>query len=133
MPLTNAAGQLRDRPFGLIFAGFFGIISGVGWFFFDVVLTWALTISAMFLVLALAAPWVLLPLNRLWTNFARYVGHFNNYLVLSLLFYIVVLPTGLLLRVFGQDPMHRAVDPRAKSYLVPIKRQADKDSFPDMF
>ncbi|CAA7621781.1 SxtJ family membrane protein [Magnetospirillum sp. UT-4] len=122
-----------NRAFGLTFTAVFAMIAAVGFLAFDVVLTWAMTASAVFLALALAAPAVLLPLNRLWGRLVAGLGHVNNRLVLGLFFYAVVTPVGVLMRLAGNDPMHRRLDPAAKSYLQPVGRRAGPDTYPDLF
>jgi hypothetical protein len=46
-------------------------------------------------------------------------------LVLLVVYYLVLTPTGLLMRLFGYDPMHRRFDPDAKTYWHP--RQQDEN------
>ena len=55
--------KLSDRKFGLIFAAIFAIFTIVGWYFYDVVLHWAMVCSGAFLTLALIIPGVLMPLT----------------------------------------------------------------------
>ncbi|MHC4176359.1 MAG: DUF5989 family protein, partial [Planctomycetota bacterium] len=45
-------------------------------------------------------------------------------LVLLLVYYLVLTPTGLLMRLFGYDPMHRRFDPHATTYWVPRQQEA---------
>ena len=53
------------------------------------------------------------------------LGWVVSHLVLGLIFYGVVLPIGLALRLCGHDPLQRKLDPSAKSYWVPHKPPAD--------
>jgi len=122
-----------DRQFGLMFAVVFCIIAGVAWFVFDAWLAWALGAAAAFAALALTAPGVLMPLNRLWMAFAHRLGGFSNFIVLGLFFYVFVMPFGLMMRAFGWDPMTRRPDTRVASYWTPVGRQANAETFPDMF
>src|SRR5688572_25186119 len=94
-----------DRAFGLTFAAVFSMIAGIGWLIFDTVLYWALALSVVFLIMALTAPGVLLPLNRLWAAIGSRLGQLNNYVVLGLFLYLFVFPMGLMVRFFGRDPM----------------------------
>ena len=55
-------------------------------------------------------------LHTLWMKFASIIGWVNTRIILALVFYLLVLPTGLLMRVFGKDPVCRKLDPAAKSY-----------------
>ncbi len=127
------AVRQSDRAFGLTFAVVFAVISAVGWLVFDAVAYWAWALSAFFLLIALSAPGALMPLNRLWAGFAHRLGQASNYLLLGLFFYLLVLPFGLIIRLFGRDPMDRKLDPKADSYWSPITRRSEADTFRDMF
>ena len=121
-----------DRAFGLMFAVVFAAVAGVGFFIFGVVLTWAIATAAVFLVVALALSWVLLPLNRLWVAFAGRLGRFNNFLLLGIFFYLFILPAGLVMRLFN-DPLQRKIDPSAGSYWSPVGRKAEIETYRDLF
>ena len=127
--------QIRqsDRAFGLMFAAVFGIIFLVAWFVFTTWLLWTLVLAGAFLAAALVVPGLLLPLNRMWTGFAMRLGHINNYLILGLFFFFVVLPMGKIARLFGHDPMARIPAPDAKTYWTPVERHSNVDTFSDMF
>ncbi len=122
-----------ERAFGLMFAAVFAVIAAVGWLAFDARLYWVMAAAGLFLVTALTVPWVLLPLNRLWTVFARRRGRLNNYVVLGLFFYVFIVPAGLILRLLGRDPMSRAFDAKAPTYWAPVTRQTDAETLRDMF
>ena len=128
-----SAIRQSDRAFGLTFAALFAIIGLVGWLVFDARLTWAPVVSSVFLLVALAAPGILLPLNRLWARFAHRLGLFNNALLLGLFFFLFILPLGLIIRLFGKDPMVRTFDGEAETYWTPVGRQCDRETLADMF
>lgn len=122
-----------NRAFGFTFAGVFAVISAVGYVVFHHLLTWAMGLSGLFLLLALAVPAVLLPLNRLWAILAGKIGAFNNKVVLGAFFYAILSPVGSLMRLLGGDPMRRRPDPAAASYFSPVGRQADAETYQDLF
>jgi hypothetical protein len=121
-----------ERAFGVTFAIVFVLIAAAGYFFFDARPTWALVLAGGFLAVAFLAPWVLLPLNRLWTKFAGRLGQANNFILLGAFFYIFVLPAGLIMRLFA-DPMRRKADPAATTYWSPVVRKADPETYRDLF
>lgn len=122
-----------NRAFGLMFAGVFTAITAVGWLVFDARLLWCLGVAAAFAALALSAPQLLLPLNRLWMHFAARLGHVNNRVLLGLFFYVLVTPMGMAMRAFGNDPMTRARNSGTASYFTPVGRQADTETYRDLF
>ena len=123
--------KLSDRKFGLIFAAVFAIFTIVGWFGFDVVLRWAMVASGTFLALALVVPGVLMPLNRLWGVLTGRIHRVVNFTLLASFFYLLILPFGLVMRLFGRDTMERA--PKATSYWRPVTRHTDETTLSDMF
>jgi hypothetical protein len=75
--------------------------------------------GALLLVLALIAPRATAPLHNAWMEFAAVLGWINSRLLLSLMYYGVMTPLGLVLRVVvGRDPMNRRRRP-AESYWIP--------------
>jgi len=75
-------------------------------------------VSGLFLLLAVLVPRVLAPANRLWTKFGLLLHHIVSPLALGVLFFLVVTPTGLLMRLFGKDPLRLRFDPAADSYWI---------------
>lgn len=107
-----------DRSFGLVFTGFFALVGGYKLWSGGAAAPWWLAAAAATLVLALAAPKVLEPFNRLWTKFGLLLHRVMNPLVMGLLFYGGVAPIGLLMRAVGQRPLHLDFDPAATSYWI---------------
>ena len=123
--------KLSDREFGLIFAAIFAIFTTIGWFGFGQLLRWAIICSVTFLTLALIVPGVLLPLNRLWGLLAGRIHRVVNFTTLASFFYLLILPFGLVMQLFGRDSMERA--PKATSYWRPVTRHTDDTTLSDMF
>ncbi|MGQ0663477.1 MAG: SxtJ family membrane protein [Pseudomonadota bacterium] len=132
-PAAPHPARLSDRAFGLAFAVVFALIALSGWVFFDGPIRWAAALAALFLAFALAAPGLLLPLNRLWGALARRLAVVNNYLILGLFFYLILTPMGVLLRLFGRDPLGLKPDRTAASYFRPVRRQLDPETLSDLF
>ncbi len=80
-----------------------------------------LYIAAAFLVVGLIAPRVLGPIERLWMALAQILQVVMTTLILTLTFYVVMTPMGLLLRLSGKDLLDMRRDPDAQSYWVPIE------------
>ncbi len=107
-----------DRGFGFVFAGFFGIIGTLKLWRGGSGFEWWLAAAVIVLLLALAAPRLLGPFNRLWMRFGLLLHRVMNPLVMGLMFYVGVVPIGLLMRALGKRPLHLAFDPHAASYWV---------------
>ncbi len=113
-------GGSSDRAFGLVFTAFFLIIALLLLLYSAPI--WrpymALAAAVIFLAAALIAPHVLAPLNRLWYKFGLLLNRIVSPITLGILFYGVVMPTGLLMRLFGKDPLRLKFDRTAKSYWI---------------
>ena len=79
---------------------------------------WLGGIGGALVVLGLLVPLVLRPVYRVWMALAVVLGFVMTRVLLTTVFFFVLTPIGLLMRVFGNDPMHRALDPKIPSYWI---------------
>ncbi len=107
-----------DRSFGFVFAAVFMVIGLWPLLGGNGVRLWALAVAAIFLAAGAVLPRILAPMNRAWTKLGLLLHHVVNPLVMGFLFYLVVTPVGLLMRLFGKDPLRLRLDPEAKSYWI---------------
>lgn len=107
-----------ERSFGIVFACVFALIGVVPWLLGHGLRLWALIVAAIFLAAAYLAPALLSPLNRLWFRFGVLLHHVVNPVVMALIFYGAVLPTGLLVRAMRKDLLRLKRDPQAESYWI---------------
>ena len=117
IPELDAKGL---REFGFIMAGAIAALFGLflPWWFDKPWPVWPWALSGVFVVWALAVPATLRPVYRGWMHFGRVMGRIVTPLILSATFFIAILPTGLVMRALGKDPMRRRFDPQAESYLI---------------
>lgn len=99
-----AAGS-NDRSFGLAFAGFFALLTLHNWWRAGHSWPIYLPIAAIFLATALLRPALLHGLNRAWTRLGSLLGSIVTPIVMALLFFLVVTPVGLLMRLTGKDTL----------------------------
>lgn len=107
-----------DRSFGLVFTAFFLILALLPLLHGQGIRLWALGLAGAFLLTSLAAPKILMPLNRLWTRFGILLHHIVSPIALGVMFYGVVTPTGLIMRLVGKDPLRLRIDKSADSYWI---------------
>jgi hypothetical protein len=118
----NREPSARDlRVFGLLLIGFSGLLGGlVSWRFDAPRAAMGIAGAGLFLALLYHA---LPPLRRFiylgWMKVTYPIGWTVSHLVLAVVFYLVVTPIGLLMRLFGRDRMHRRLDPKASTYWIP--------------
>jgi hypothetical protein len=107
-----------DRSFGLVFAGFFAVVGGVQLWSQAEAWIWWFGVAGLFLAIAWLRPGLLAPLNRLWTRLGLLLFRVVNPIVMAILFYLVVVPVGLTMRLSGKDPMNRRHDSTARTYWI---------------
>ena len=64
---------------------------------------WSLIISIIFLTLGLINSKLLLPLNKIWFKFGIFLGNFIAPIVMGVIYFFVVTPTGLIMKMLGKD------------------------------
>ena len=107
-----------DRSFGIVFTlvfltvGAWVVSSGQskGWLFF--------VSAALFFVVAIARPSILGPLNRAWAKFGLLLGQVFNPILLGVIFFLVVTPIAVVLRLLGKDSLHLKSKPNLESYWI---------------
>jgi hypothetical protein len=115
----NAIEPGSNRNFGLVMAGAFLVLAGLQ--LYSGSAAWALIwglIATAFASFATLTPGCLGQLNRMWFRFGLLLNRIVSPLVLGLLFFAVVTPIGLLMRMFGQRPLALGFDKTATSYWV---------------
>ena len=117
MSRTYDVKQLRH--FGYLVGGIFGLIGlwPMLWRHQNPRL-WALVLTGLLVVPALVAPRILAPVYRVWMLLGEVLAWINTRIILGVVFYGVVTPIGLLMRLTGRDPMRRQFEPTGESYRV---------------
>ena len=92
-----------NRNFGIVFFIVFLIISFWPLLKSGDVGYWSLVVSVIFLILALLNSKILTPLNKVWMKFGFILGKIVSPIVIGFIFFFVVTPTGIIMRVLGKD------------------------------
>ena len=92
-----------NKSFGIVFAVVFGLIAFWPLIKGNDIRIWALIISIIFLVLGLINSKILTPLNRLWFKIGIFLGNFIAPIVMGIIFFLVVTPTGIIMKLLGKD------------------------------
>lgn len=107
-----------ERNFGFVIAGAVVVITFVPLIRGNDPRWYLLPIGVIFAALASFAPAWLRPLNRLWHAFGLLLQKVINPVVMLVIFALGIVPTGLILRSMGKDPMGRKFDANAESYWI---------------
>ncbi len=109
-----------DRSFGLTVGGILLVIAaarsyfhGLGWVQYGLA-----AIGVVLILLGLVAPQSLTSLHRAWDKLGLILFRVVNPVVLGLIYGIVIVPVGLLMRLTGRDPLRLKSDAGAESYWI---------------
>jgi hypothetical protein len=92
-----------NKSFGLVFSVVFLIISLFPLFKDGNIRIWAIVIAITFFILGLLNSKILSPLNKIWFKFGILLGNFVSPLIMGIVFFVVVTPTSLMMRMFGKN------------------------------
>jgi len=92
-----------NRSFGIVFFIVFLIIGFWPLLDMSTYRLWAIIIAFIFLILGFINSKLLTPLNILWFKFGLFLGKIVSPLVMGIIFFFVVTPTGLLMKIFRKD------------------------------
>ena len=119
-----------NKSFGIVFFIVFLIISLYPLIKDGNLRLWSLIVSLIFLILGLTNSIILTPLNRLWFKFGFFLGKIVSPIILGTIFFLIVTPTGLLLRLFGKDVINLKYN-NNNSYW--IEKTGPKSNMKDQF
>jgi hypothetical protein len=114
-----------NRSFGIIFFLVFLLIGLYPLTYDGDIRIGFVIISLIFLVLGLLNSKILTPLNKLWFRFGIFLGRIISPIIMGIIFFLVVTPTGLIMRVFGKDLLNLKYN-KNKSYWIEKNGQKSK-------
>ena len=123
--------QSSPKSFGIVFSIVFLIVALYPLINSEGLRIWALVASIIFFFLAFIAPKVLVFPNKLWFKFGLLIGSIVAPIVMAFVYFVTVLPTGLIMRLLGKDLLKQKLDKNAKSYW--FKRSEPMGSMKNQF
>ena len=105
-----------NRSFGLVFFGFFLIVSFWPLLHENEIRIWSLITSLIFLILGILNSSLLTPFNLLWFKFGIFLGSIVAPIVMLIVFFLIVTPTGILLKIFKKDLLNLKYDKKKETY-----------------
>ena len=106
-----------NKSFGIVFSIVFLIIAIYPLINNDELRIWSLIIAIIFLVLGLINSKILTPLNKLWFKFGILLGRIVSPIIMGLIFFMVVTPIALIMRIIGKDLLNLKFN-KEKSYWI---------------
>ena len=106
-----------NKSFGLVFFVVFLLISLYPLLNDENIRLWSLIVSIIFLVLGILNSVLLSPLNKLWFKFGILLGKIISPIIMGIIFFLVVTPIGLIMRLLGKDVLNLKYN-KSKSYWI---------------
>ena len=95
-----------NKSFGIVFFVLFLLISLYPLINNENIRLWSLIISLIFLVLGILNSNLLSSLNQIWFKFGIFLGKIISPIIMGIIFFLVVTPIGLIMRLFGKDVLN---------------------------
>ena len=129
----EAASPGSDRTFGLVMAAALALIGAINSHHSGRLWPWELVLAALFLAAALSMPSLLHPLNHLWIRLGLVLHRIVNPIVMGLLFYGTIWPTGLVMRMRGRDLLRLKREPSSDTYWIARPPGPQPETMRDQF
>tara|TARA_Y100001936_G_scaffold217452_1_gene229410 strand:- start:172 stop:555 length:384 start_codon:yes stop_codon:yes gene_type:complete len=119
-----------NRSFGIVFFIVFLLIAFYPLLKGDDLRIWSLIISFIFLILGLINSKLLTPLNRIWFKFGLLLGKFISPLIMGIIFFVVVTPIGIIMRLLKKDLLNLKYNEKETYW---IKKTGPKSKMKNQF
>ena len=121
IPELDASGLRKfGLTFALIIAGAFGLL--IPWIFNLEIRWWPWIVAVIFVIWSLAVANTMGPFYRLWMRFGLVLNAITSRIILGIVFYLLILPMGLIMRLRKNDPMARTWNRNSASYRTPSQK-----------
>jgi len=107
-----------NRSFGIVFAVFFLVVALIPTLHKRPARLWALAVALAFILAAFLWPFVLTPLNRIWTRIGIMMNFVMSPIVTAILFFGVFTPVAMLRRRFAGDSLGLHYEPNRGTYWI---------------
>jgi hypothetical protein len=121
--MAGSLSKSELRKFGLTVGTAFAVFGAISWWRGHELpprILW--TLAGLLIVPGILAPSILGPVQRGWMAFAMVLGHINTRIILTVLYYLVMTPVGLVMRLF-RDPLDRSLKDTRDSQWIRREQQ----------
>ena len=113
-----------NKSFGIVFFVFFFAVGLYPLINSEELRFWSLILSFVFLILGLINSSILTPLNLLWSKFGMLLGKYISPIIMAIIFFCVVTPTGLIMKILRKDLLNLKKKDK-KSYWIERKSKSE--------
>ena len=112
-----------NRSFGLVFFVVFLIVALWPLKYEEDIRLWSLVLSIIFFILGILNSQLLTPLNKLWFKFGMFLGSIVSPIVMGIVYFIVVTPIGIFMRLLGKDLLKISKVKNSPTYWIKRNKQ----------
>ena len=123
MPSNSKIKISSNRSFGLLFFIVFLIVALWPLKYEEDIRLWSLALSIIFFILGILNSKLLTPLNKLWFKFGIFLGSIVSPIIMGVVYFIVVTPTGVFMRLLGKDLLKTNKIKNASTYWIKRDKQ----------
>ena len=130
------SGMRELREFGVVIGAILVVFADVAMFRGKAFGPYVLGIGIAFVLLGLLAPGALKPLQKIWMGLGLVLGFFVSRIILAIIFFGVITPIGLLMKLSGKDILDKRMDKGKASYWLPradAKQARPKASYENQY
>ena len=120
-----------EKSFGILFGLIFLIISFWPLLSSANIRLWSLIFATIFFIIAFIKPIILVPLNRAWIKFGEILGMIIAPAVMALVYFLILTPVSLVVRVSGKDLLGLKFSKKKLTYW--IKREKNQNTMKKQF
>ena len=117
---------VSNKSFGIVFFVIFIIIALWPLLKDENIRVWSIIVSIIFLTLGLLNSKILTPFNKLWMKFGILLGAIVSPLVMGVVYFGVITPIGLIMKLFGKDVLNLKIDKNKNTYWTLKKKIPSK-------
>lgn len=121
-----------NQKFGLITGGACLLIAAWQYFAHHHVIIWLFVIGILLILLAVIIPQILNPLRLIWDKVGNVLGMINTAIILFLLYFLIITPVGLIMRLLDKSSLDLKFERSAATYWKPVKK-AEQSSMKQQF
>ena len=118
LKVDNYSKTSSNRSFGIVFFVVFLLIALYPITYSEDIRIWSLIISFNFIILGLLNSKILTPLNKLWFKFGVILGKIISPIIMGIIFFLVVTPIGLIMRVLRKDLLRLKYNKKDNTYWI---------------
>lgn len=119
-PVNDKLSNQELRKFAIVLSAAFVVIFGlfIPWLFSSGFPRWPWILAVALIGCAVFFPQRLNPVHKAWAKFGEFIHRIMNPLILGIVFFLLFLPLGFVMRKLKGDPMKRDLEPDADSYRI---------------